>query len=913
MPLVSGTKLGSFEVVGPLGAGGMGEVYRASDTKLKREVALKVLPELFTGDAQRMARFEREAQVLAALNHANIAAIFGLEESDGSRALVMELVEGPTLAERIALPHTGAEKGRPVPLDEALLIAKQIAEALEYAHERGIIHRDLKPANIKVKPDGAVKVLDFGLAKALADDPASGDISTSPTLSIAATQAGVILGTAAYMSPEQAKGKSADRRADIWAFGCVFFEMLTGEQPFEGETVSETLAAVIKDEPPWTKLPGETPVGIQKLIRRCLMKDPKHRLQAIGEARITIEEILSGTSDAPALSPLLSEQGRRETQDIAPWRRALPWAVAAVLGIALVGLLVASWRSRRPLSPLEVLRLVINDTSSLTSQPAISPDGRIIAGVLEPDSGGDDAGKLYVRTLDQFTGTPLRNTQGAANPFFSPDGSWIGYSSPQGLMKVPVKGGTPQLICPAASGAEAVWGPGNTIVFWGAESNGSLWPGLMRVSALGGAPEVLTSADASQGEFRDGWPTILPDGDTVLFTANTKGGTRIDAVSLRTRQRRIVRAGGAYARYDPSGYLLFWVPPSINLLAAPFDAKRLEFTGAPASVIEGVFMTATRSMLFALASNGTLIYLPEYRDNLEFKVMWANRAGQFTPVLDAPGFWVQPRLSPDGERILLRKLATNCELWIYDLQRRVLTRLAYENDNHDPLWMPDGKGVVFDVPNGSVRGLVWQAADGSGNLKPLTHGLQSFVPSSWSGDGRRLALTLSDKNVSQIWVLDRDGAPEPQPFHQNGFDEKSASFSPDGRYLAYSSDQSGRFEIYITAYPGPGAVTQVSPDGGTNPLWSRDGRELFYQNKMKMMAVKVATQPGLSVGVAQELFRTDINPAYRRVFGREYDVTPDGKRFVMLAPVGPTVSPPQIHVIVHFSEELKRLVSAGGI
>ena len=911
MPLVSGTKLGQYEVVELLGAGGMGEVYRALDKKLKREVALKVLPQLFAGDAQRMGRFEREAQLLAALNHPNIAAIYGLEESNGMPALVMELVEGPTLAEHMAPSSAGNSTPTVIPIEEILAIAKQIAEALEYAHERGIIHRDLKPANVKVKPDGDVKVLDFGLAKALADDPASSDVSTSPTLSVAATQAGMILGTAAYMSPEQAKGKSADRRADIWAFGCVVFEMLTGNQPFEGETVSETLAAVIKDEPSWTKLPGETPVGIQKLIRRCLIKDPKHRLQAIGEARITIEEILGGTNDAS--TPLLSRPGRRETLENAPWRRALPWAVVAILGISLTGLLVASWRSRRPLSPSQVLRLVINDSSSLTSQPAISPDGRMIASVIESDSGGEDAGNLYVRALDQFAGTPLRNTQGAANPFFSPDGAWIGYSSPRGLMKVPVKGGTPRLICPAASGAEAVWGPGNTIVFWGAESNGSPWPGLMRVSALGGTPEVLTSADANQGEFRDGWPTILPDGDTVLFTANTKGGTRIDAVSLRTRQRRIVRAGGAYARYDPSGYLLFWVPPTINLLAAPFDAKRLEFTGAPANVIEGVFMTPTRSMLFALASNGTLIYRPEYRENLEFKVMWANRKGQFTPVMDAVGFWVQPRLSPDGERILLRKLETNCELWIYDLQRRVLTRLAYENDNHDPLWMPDGKGVVFDVPNGSVRGLVWQAADGSGNLQPLIHGLQNFVPSSWSGDGRRLALTLFDKNVSQIWVLDRDGTPEPQPFHQNGFDEKAASFSPDGHYLAYASDQSGRFEIYVTPYPGPGAVTQVSPDGGTNPLWSRDGRELFYQNKMKMMAVKIATQPGLSIGVAEELFRTDINPAYRRVFDREYDVTPDGKRFVMLAPVAPTVSPPPIHVIVHFSEELQRLVQAGGI
>ena len=899
--LATGTKLGPYEIQSPLGAGGMGEVYRARDTKLGRDVALKVLPEAFAQDAQRMARFQREAQVLASLNHPNIAGIHGLEESGGIRALVMELVEGPALADRIG--HG------PMPLDEALPIVRQIADALELAHDRGVVHRDSKPANIKITPEGAVKVLDFGLAKALDTQDSAADISNSPTVMTEATQAGVILGTAAYMSPEQAKGKSVDRRADIWAFGCVLYEMLTGSKAFEGETVSETLAAVILKDPDLNALPESTPSSIRKLLGRCLEKDSKRRLQAIGEARITVEETLSGSRSVG-----LDDDRRLEVgAPLQLWPRVLPWAVAGILLVALGATLIGFWRAQRSPRPAQVLRLVINDSSGLASQPAISPDGRVVAYVLESGSSGAEGGKLYVRALDQFTGTALRDTQGAANPFFSPDGSWIGYSSPQGLMKIPTGGGTPQFICAAASGAEAAWGPGNSIVFWGAENNGNLWPGLMRVSALGGTAEVLTSVDTSQGEFRDGWPTILPDGDTVLFTANTKVGTRIDAVSLRTRQRRTVRAGGAFARYDPSGYLLFWSPPSINLLAAPFDAKRLEFTGAPVSVVENLHVTATRSMAFALAADGTLIYTPEYEGSFKSKVVWVDRKGQITPVMDIVAAWLQPRLSPDGERLLLRKLEINCELWIYDLQRRVLTRLAFENDSHDPLWTPDGKRVVFDVPNGSVRGLVWQAADGSGMLQPIIHGLQDFVPSSWSGDGRRLALTLFDKSVSQIWVLAPDEAAEPRPFHQNGFNERWASFSPDGRYLAYSSDQSGRFEIYISAYPGPGAVTQVSAEGGTNPLWSRDGRELFYQNEKKMMGVKVSTQPSVSVGVAQELFREDFSSPDRRSFGREYDVTPDGKRFVMLAPAGQTVSPPQIHVIVHFPEELRRLVSAGGI
>jgi eukaryotic-like serine/threonine-protein kinase len=355
------------------------------------------------------------------------------------------------------------------------------------------------------------------------------------------------------------------------------------------------------------------------------------------------------------------------------------------------------------------------------------------------------------------------------------------------------------------------------------------------------------------------------------------------------------------------------VPPAHNLLAAPFDAKRLEFTGAPVIVVEGVEITAARSMLFDLARNGSLIYVPDTTGSLEDKVVWVDRKGGLAPVMDTVAEWVQPRLSPDGERLLLRKVETNCDLWIYDLQRRVLTRLTFENDNHHPLWMPDGKRVVFDIPNGSVRGLVWQAADGSGKVQTLIQGVRDFMPSSWSGDGRFLALTLFGQSASQIWVLAQEGPPEPHPFHQNAFNEAWPSFSPDGRYLAYSSDQSGRSEIYISPFPGPGAVTQVSAEGGADPLWSRDGRELFYENGTNMMAVKVATQPSLSIGVAQELFQGDFGSGFRRsFFGREYDVTPDGKRFVMLEPVGQTASLPQIHVIVHFSEELRRLVSAGG-
>ncbi|HEV2423895.1 MAG TPA: protein kinase [Terriglobia bacterium] len=904
-----GRTLSHYRITAAIGKGGMGEVYRATDTRLGRDVALKFLPENFASDADRMARFQREAQVLASLNHPYIATIYGLEEAAGVRALVIELVEGPTLADRI-------EHG-PIPLDEALPLARQIAEGLEYAHESGIVHRDLKPANVNVTPQGGVKILDFGLAKALnpQDSGLNLNQTNSPTLTVAATQAGVILGTAAYMSPEQAKGRPVDRRADIWAFGCVLFEMLAGRPAFKGETVSDTLAAVIKDEPDWAQLPASTPGPVQTIVRRCLIKDPKQRLRDVGEARIAIESALGGDAIAGAAGP------SEAVQPVASRKAWLPWAALGVLGIVLAASLLSRVAGERGRLPESGIRLVVNDTPNAGGM-AISPNGRVIVYARELGlfAGGRSAGDqtntqagLVVRPLDQFNGKPLPNTEGAQNPFFSADGAWIGYSSPQGLMKIPASGGTPQLICPAAYGAEAAWGSGDTIVFWGGESKGNLFSGLMRVPAAGGTPEVLTTADAAKGEFRDGWPAVLPDGDSVLFTANTRDGTRIDEVSLRTRQRRIIREGGAFGRYDPAGYLLFWAPPAGDLLAAPFDLKRLAFTGAAVTVLNKVFTTATRSMAFALASNGTIVYLPDFDSNLEKKVVWVDRKGQTTPVMDSVAYWVQPRLSPDGNRVLLRKLETNCELWIYDLQRRVLSRLAWQNDNHDPLWTPDGKRVVFDVPNGSVRGLVWLAADGSGSVQPLVHSLEDSVPSSWSADGRWLALMLFNRSVSQIWVLARDQGAEPQPFRQNGFNETWPSFSPDGHYLAFASDQSGRSEIDISPFPGPGAVTQVSAGGGTNPLWSRDGRELFYENQSQMMSVKIATEPSLSVGVARELFREDFKQGDRGYFGREYDISPDGKRFVMLEPVGQPSPQPDLHVVVHFSDELKHLVSAGGL
>src|SRR6516164_5937294 len=648
--LRSGTKLGPYEILAPLGAGGMGEVYRARDTKLNRDVALKVLPEAFARDAQRMARFRREAQVLASLNHPNIATIYGLEESNGNCALVLELVEGPTLAERIGRrdtltpgpspggrgesktesPSSPVERGEskkqgdlPSPsgrgwsrvagpgegaafaigLDESLHIVKQIAEGVEYAHERGIIHRDLKPANVKVRPDGTVKILDFGLAKALEETPAAGSISDSPTIS-AATREGIILGTAAYMSPEQARGKTVDRRCDIWSFGAVLFEMLSGKQAFAGEDVSHTLAAVIMSEPDWSSLPGHLPKQLEGLLRRCLTKDPKQRLQAIGEARIVIEEALTGSPEGGAV-------GEPPVQPAPPpaWRRALPWTLAAISTLVLLALIVGNVM-RAPRPPTRPIRLVVTlppgDRLAVGNTPvvALSPDGSRL--VYVASHGGST--QLYLRSIGRFEAAPIPGTEGAESPFFSPDGQSVGFFAEGKLKTVSLSGGAPRTVCSVSAGRGASWGSDGTIIL-----APFLTSGLFRVSALGGTPTPLTTPDRKKGEFSHRWPEILPGGNEVLFTIWTGifnlDKQRIGVLSLRTGERRVLFEGGTYARYVPSGHLVY--ARAGELLAVPFDLNRLEVTGPPVSVVEGVSTVVILGVAqFNFSRDGAFAYVP---------------------------------------------------------------------------------------------------------------------------------------------------------------------------------------------------------------------------------------------------------------------------------------------------------------
>ena len=864
-----GTKVGHYSIVGHIGAGGMGEVYRATDTKLRRDVALKVLPEVFAKDAERMARFSREAVVLASLNHPNIAAIYGLEEQDGIRALVLELVEGPTLADRI--------KDGPLPPDEALGIAKQIAEALEAAHEQGIIHRDLKPANVKVREDGQVKVLDFGLAKALEDPNPEEDPGNSPTLSIAATRAGVILGTAAYMSPEQAKGKKADRRADIWAFGIVLYEMLSGKRAYTGDSISEVLAAVLMKEPDYDALPETVSAPLRKLLRRCLTKDRTQRLQAIGEARIAITEFVA---DSAASSVMISPP-MAEPQPT--WLRWTPWAAGALALVSIVSV-AGWWQATRPVeqSPMRLHVEVAPDNPLFTSIGAaavLSPDGKLLAYVAT--EGGTQ--KLYVRPLDQMEATALSGTEGARNPFFSPDGQWIGFFTGSALKKVSVSGGAPLTLTSAGDGRGGTWSEDDTIVL---ASNTTT--GLSRVSAAGGEPEEVTTP--GEGERSHRWPWFLPGGKAALFMTQDDGqaydDSDIEAVNLATGERTVVHRGGTYPRYLPSGHLIY--VRDGTLFAVPFDPDRLETTGQPAPILEGVLFSGNTSAgnggaQYAFSQNGTLAYLAGTVADQSFPVVWADRKGATTALLDEARAYSSPRLSPDGKRVAFHiDTGDSRDIWLYEIARGAMTRLTFVGDsNIVPIWTPDGSRVAFaSTRTGSGQPIFWKRADGAGEAEQLTSGATTQGPGSFSPDGRFLAYFADSPETGfDLWVVPLEGDRKPETFLASPATEVFPEFSPDGRWIGYMSNESGRMEIYVRPFPGPGGKWQVSTEGGAFQRWTRNGGELIYRQGSKWMAVEISAEgDSLRAGKPQEIFEGAFLNLARFP---AYDVSRDGNRFVL--------------------------------
>ena len=883
MPLSPATRLGPYEIISSIGAGGMGEVYRARDTRLGRDVAIKVLPEACAHDAERMARFEREAQVLASLNHPNIAAIYGLEESSDLRALVMEMVEGATLAERIA--------GRAMPLEEALPIAKQIAEGMEYAHERGIVHRDLKPSNVKLTEDGKVKVLDFGLAKALEAPAPPGNLSISPTLTIEGTRTGVILGTAAYMAPEQARGALVDKRADIFAFGVVLYEMLTGKQPFTGATVSDTLASVLKEEPSLHAVPSR----MRMIVERCLRKDPRMRWRDIGDVRMAIEE---------GLAPL--------TPQAPP--RTLPWAVTAVLAVALLASLAVPWRSTRPQSqPLMRLNVYLPDFEmrGMGANTILSPDGRR---VVYTGRGADGISRLFTRALDQEQTVPLAGTEDGANPFFSPDGQFVGFFAGGKLKKTSFQGGSALALCDSPALRGGSWGEDGNII---AALN--VGGGLARVPSGGGAVEPVTELKPERNERTHRWPQVLPGNQAVLFTVNTTTAgfddASVEAQWLRTGERKTLLRGGYYGRFVPSGHLLY--VRQGTLYAVPMDAKRLELTGPARPVTEEVAShVASGGAQIDVGGAGTLVYIREKASKQT--MVWLDSTGHTQPLRKAPAEYLgTPRFSPDGNRLALTVMeGGNTDLWVYEWERDRLTRLTFAPGlDASPVWSPDGKSIVFmSTRHGGAANLYWMRADGAGEVVRLTESNNGQYPSSFSPDGKWLAFAEQNPQTNlDLWTLPlaevESGHPKPGkpgPFLVTQYNEAWPVISPDGRWLAYESDESGNEEIYVRQFPGPGGKWRVSTGGGNLPVWSKKGRKLFYQSAEGIMVADYTTTDATFAANKPQL------SAEKKSLGG-FDLAPDFERFAVLQSEAPDQkAPTQVVFLLNFFDELRRLAPAVG-
>ena len=909
-----GKTLAHYEITSPLGRGGMGEVYQAKDRKLGRDVAIKVLPEEFAKDADRVARFQREAKLLASLNHTNIAAIYGLEASDQTNFLVLELVEGQTLADRI--------KAGSIPIEESLKLALQIAEALEAAHEKGVIHRDLKPANIKVTPDGKVKVLDFGLAKAFAGDQTELNLSNSPTLtrsptlSDMATQQGVILGTAAYMSPEQARGRAVDKRADIWAFGCVLYEMLTGQAAFQGEDVTEILAAILKGEPDWKLLPQDVPAKVQEVLQRCLQKDLKVRYHDIADVRLDIE--------APATQPLKTTAAFR--------RPSLLWSAGGAAVMLLAGILISpalmKYFSPAPPGPVVTATIKIEPSHWLygyqsameLQRPsrtaiAISSDARfVIYSAIQENPGPQAKSQLYLRRMDQAESRPVTGTEGGINPFLSPDNRWVGFIADQKLKKVPVEGGVATALCDVVSEIYgASWGRDNSIAF-----GPGYHSGLSIISADGGKPEILTKPDPKREEYSHRLPSWLPNGKAVLFTImrhSVDSEPWLALLRLDTREWHVLLEDAADARYVPTGHLVFLRQGT--LMAARFDPASLEITGKPFALVENVMQAFSTSVgfhtlagQFGVSETGSLIYAEGgVRPDLKNSLVWVDQRGTEQPVAAAPQFpFFGPRLSPDGRRIAYVAAGRKWQIYIYDLSRGVNTQLVREGRPALPIWNADGTRLLFAWQKSRVPNLFWQLSDGSAPMERLTTSQNSQYPGSWSSDGKTLAFADvgEDANID-IALLDVSSG-RVTPFLNSQYTERCPEFSPDGRWIAYDSNESGRAEVYVRPFSGPGKKFQVSSEGGQEPLWARNGKQLFYRWRDQVWVADVQTDGGFAPTKPRLLFE---KPGYYSSIlpTRTYDLSLDGQRFLMVKLDQSKPTPVTEMILVqNWFEELKQRV-----
>ena len=904
MTIAAGTRLGHYEITAKLGEGGMGEVWRAKDSQLGREVALKVLPEGFTEDAERAARFEREAKVLASLNHPNIAQIYGLEASGETRALVMELVEGPTLAERL---ETGA-----LPFNESLSVSLQIAHALEEAHEKGIVHRDLKPQNIKASIEGNVKVLDFGLAKAMGPSgaasggPSASRLAASPTLTLGATVQGMILGTAAYMAPEQARGTGVDARADIWAFGVVLYEMLSGRTAFAAETVPDTLAAVLTREIDWSALPETTPPAIRQLLRRCLERKPKNRLHHIADARIVLDEVIAGVAE-PAASPVAAPA------IVAPARPRWLVPVVATAAVAagfFTGRLLQAPGTASAARAIDVA-LAVPTGSTLVTQDlvelALSTDGRIqVVTVLDAD--GET--RLLIRDLGETEPRLLPGTEGARSPFLSPDAKSVGFFVGSEIRRMALAGGPALRIATTVNvlaSRGATWSRDGFVYFLPDTATG-----LQRVRENGGAVETVTRPDAERQERTHRWPAVLADGSAVLFTSDTMASTeyyddaRIEAVRVATGERKVLLEGSSQARFLPPDRLVFARQGA--LFAVAFDPRRLEVRGDPVVVAQNVATdVASGAVQFALSETGDFAWIPGEAVGGQVQVAWIDADGTIEPSGLQDGVYTQLALSPDGRRVALTDAsAGNLSLWVGDFARRSLSRLIFEGSAAtDPTWSADGRRIAYADTQAST--VAWKPADGSGSEQILLQRDVELFPASFSPDGRQLILERrAQRPVAQsdIWIHPVDGAGAGRAFFESPQDEYHAELSPDGRWIAYTSLESGIQEVYLQPFPGGDGKWQVSTAGGAEPHWSADGRRLYFRSASGLFAVDVALDPGVELGVPRRLGTTIA----RGTLSKSFDVAPDGRILTLQRPAASRVSQ-QVNLALGWRARVDRLLA----
>jgi eukaryotic-like serine/threonine-protein kinase len=912
VPMI-GRRIGTFHISALLGRGGMGEVYRAHDTKLGRDVAIKVLPLAFTSDPGRLAAFEREARVVASLNHPHIAAIHGVEENDGIRGLVLELVEGDTLAERLTQASRNGRRG--LPRTEALNYARQIADALEAAHEKGITHRDLKPSNIKITPDGLIKLLDFGIAKVVSGDSPGIDFTRADTVTADGTGGGVIVGTAGYMSPEQARGKPVDKRTDIWAFGCVLYEMFSGRMAFEGETASDTIAAILDRDPDWSTLPADTPRSVRRLLLRCLDKDPRQRLRDIGDARVEIEQIIRAPQDDVDPNGIV--------QEARTWRRRTRSAAAAavLLGVVSAGLL---WfviaQPNRSAGDSRVSRFSVDlppdswMVPTFNSNLALSADGTMLALTPLP-------GPVSIRRLHTLDAEPLEVTQTfgfRGSPMFSPDGSSISFVQGNGIisksrpfLRVALSGGAATKLTDYDNFHGGEWAQDGWI-YWTANYPG----GIVRIRESGGAVEPVTELDVKNGERSHRFAHLLPGGDALIYTVGFDGidsydDARIDLWDLKTRQKKTLITGGTSATYSPSGHLVY--ARAGKLFAVPFDAGRREVTGSAIEVVDGVMMSRnTGAAHFSISKRGDLAYAPGGVEGDSRTLVWVDRSGKLEPLPLQPASYLYPRIAPDGRSMAVEIEGPNHDFYFYDFARTVLSKVTTDGMSHNPVWSPDGKRLVYRSWQAGGMTMWSMNADRSGAAMRLDPTGTRQSPVSFSPDGKFLAFDQKDGETdSDALILPLGGGP-PVPLARTTSGEGSAKFSPDGRWIAYASTESGKPEIYVQPFPGLGPKIQISNAGGTDPVWRRTGGELYYRAANKMMMVTVVTTgPELRASAPKVLFEgayyegTGASCEMGGPSAANYDVSADGQRFLMVRDTTSDIAGTRVVVVLNWSEELK--------